>query len=105
MSRSLGRPEITTECEGGQDVALRWMSQLWLGPGQRPEVAYPLGPEVDVGQNVQQATLGHSIQQCCLERLCRWRRRWPRPASEDRFTPAVDSHVGVGGEASVDALR
>ena len=105
MTRSLCRPEIAAEREGGQDVALPWISQLRLGPGQRPEVAYPLGPEVDVGQDIQQAALWHSIQQRCLERLRRGQGSWPWPASEDRFTSVVDADVDVGRKASINALR
>jgi Domain of unknown function (DUF4158) len=43
-----------------------------LDDADRALLADPLGLEVDIGQNVEQAALGHAVEECCFQDLRRW---------------------------------
>jgi len=71
VARCLSWTKIAAEREGGQDVALNRLSQLWLRARQRAEMTGPLCPEVNERQNIEEASLGHAVEQRRSESMCR----------------------------------
>ncbi len=62
VSGSLGRSEVATIGEGGEDVALGRLLDLGVRAGQRTEVPGPARPVGHIAQDLDDAAFGHAVE-------------------------------------------